>query len=125
MRLIDADIAEERIGNLLQLLEETCKDIRETHGDDSVCGLCEYDADFSIGENGDYMNECPGFDSDDCFCMKKSIVEKYTTPIPTAYNVEKVVEQLEERKNRPPELEYRYLNFEEAIKIIKAGGVDD
>lgn len=33
-----------------------------------------------------------------------------------------IVERLEERKNRPPELEYRHLNFEEAIEIVKEVG---
>ena len=36
--------------------------------------------------------------------------------------IESVVEQLEERKNRPPELEYRHLNFAEAIEIVRNGG---
>ena len=33
-----------------------------------------------------------------------------------------IVERLEERKNRPPELEYRHLNFDEAIEIVKEVG---
>jgi len=82
-RLIEASIAEERIKNLLNLLDEVCKNIRETHGDDSVCGLCEYDGDAFIAELGEWVNECPGFDKDDCFCMKENIKKKYTEPIPT------------------------------------------
>ena len=42
--------------------------------------------------------------------------------LPTAYDVEDVVVELEERKNRPPELEYRHLNFAEAIEIVRNGG---
>lgn len=40
--------------------------------------------------------------------------------------MQEIVERLEERKNRPPELEYRHLNFEEAIEIVKeVGGIDE
>ena len=45
----------------------------------------------------------------------------YIYDIPTAYDVDKVVEQLEELANRPPELEYRYSNYKTAIEIVKAG----
>ena len=61
---------------LSNLLNDICKDVREKHVDDSVCGLCEYDG-ACIGESGDWANECPGFDIDDCFCMKKSIKQEY------------------------------------------------
>lgn len=61
---------------LFELLNDVCKDVRETHVDDSVCGLCEYDG-AHISEIGDWACECPGFDSDDCFCMKKSLRKKY------------------------------------------------
>lgn len=57
------------------LLVETCKDIRERTGEDYVCGLCEYDGAY-ISASGDWVNECPGFDTDDCFCIKKSIKEE-------------------------------------------------
>ena len=36
--------------------------------------------------------------------------------------IQEIMERLEERKNRPPELEYRHLNFEEAIEIVKKEG---
>lgn len=71
-----AEKAEKQRDELFNLLNDICKDMRETHVDDSVCGLCEYDATHS-SENGDCINECPGFDRDDCFCMKKSLREKY------------------------------------------------
>jgi hypothetical protein len=41
--------------------------VREAHCDGTCCFACKYDADFSIGESGNYLNECPGFDRDDCF----------------------------------------------------------
>lgn len=59
----------EKIMALVSLIEEICKDIRESHVDDSVCGLCEFD--------GAWMNECPGFERNDCFCLSKIIKEKY------------------------------------------------
>lgn len=68
-------VTEQRDG-LFELLNDVCKDVRETHVDDSVCGLCEYDG-AHISESGDWDCECPGFDSDDCFCMKKSLRKKY------------------------------------------------
>jgi hypothetical protein len=61
---------------LFKMLNDVCKDTREQHVDESVCGLCEYDGAY-IGQSGDWENECPGFNSDDCFCMKRSIIEKF------------------------------------------------
>lgn len=61
---------------LFKMLNDVCKDTREQHVDESVCGLCEYDVAY-IGQSGDWVNECPGFNSDDCFCMKRSIREKF------------------------------------------------
>ena len=40
---------------------------REAHCDETCCFACKYDGDFSITDTGDYANECPGFDKDDCF----------------------------------------------------------
>lgn len=67
---------EEKIKELVELVEEICKAQRESHVDDSVCGLCEYDGSY-IGESGDWMNECPGFVMNDCFRLKSRIKEKY------------------------------------------------
>ncbi len=41
--------------------------------------MCEYDGAF-IGQSGDWCNECPGFDKEDCFklsdeCRKKWLKE--------------------------------------------------
>lgn len=46
--------------NAMELYEETCKQIREETGETHVCGMCRY------GPDG-YANECPGFETDDCF----------------------------------------------------------
>ena len=66
-----------RITELVELIEISAQQIREKYVDTDSCGLCEYDADFSIGESGCSMNECPGFERDDCFRLKKSFREKY------------------------------------------------
>ena len=69
-------VPKEKIIALVSLVEEICKDQRERHVDDSVCGLCEFDGAY-IGESGDWMKECPGFERNDCFCLSKIIKEKY------------------------------------------------
>ena len=40
---------------------------RENVGDDGICGLCEYDAYHGIEG---YANECPGFESNECFSWR-------------------------------------------------------
>ena len=57
---------------LVNEFEEILSHIREREVNDSVCGLCEYDGAY-IGQSGDWCNECPGFEKDDCFKLK----EKY------------------------------------------------
>ena len=61
------------VNDLLNELEELCKYVREIHGDDTVCGYCEYDAGY-IGEG---PVECPGFVSNECFVLKKSFRKEY------------------------------------------------
>ena len=56
--------------------EEILAHIREREVDDSVCGLCEYDGAY-IGQSGDWCNECPGFDKDDCFKLKGKYREEW------------------------------------------------
>ena len=58
LRLLDV------IENCKGLYEETCKEIREEHVDDSVCGMCIEDCDHGLDG---YGNECSGFERDDCF----------------------------------------------------------
>lgn len=41
-----------------------------------------------------------------------------------AYDVDKVVERLEELKGKPPELEYRHVTIDETIKIVREGGAE-
>ena len=58
VRLLDV------INNAMKLYEETCKQIREETVETYVCGMCRWDCDH--GPDG-YANECPGFETDDCF----------------------------------------------------------
>lgn len=41
--------------------------VREEYCDETICGLCIYDCDMGITQSGDYANECPGFERNDCF----------------------------------------------------------
>jgi hypothetical protein len=41
--------------------------VRETHCDETCCFACKHDCDMSINDSGEFNNECPGFDRDDCF----------------------------------------------------------
>lgn len=54
---------------LVNEIEEIFANIRERNVDDSVCGLCEYDGAY-IGQSGNWCNECPGFEKDNCFKLK-------------------------------------------------------
>lgn len=60
--------------------EDLCKKIRKEYESDDVCGLCQYDGAY-IGDSGDWMNECPGFETSECFCMKNSIRELCGQPL--------------------------------------------
>lgn len=75
---------EEKEKYIKELLQEVCFDVRSKHGDDCVCGLCEYDGAY-IGESWDWYNECPGFDSDECF--------KLSTEMNTKLNITEIVKQ--------------------------------
>jgi hypothetical protein len=68
------------ISKFIDGLEEIFADIRERHVDDSVCGLCEYDGAY-MGQSGDWCNECPGFDKDDCFKLSDETRKKWTDEI--------------------------------------------
>lgn len=64
--LIFRKAAIEAIIGMIDRFERLLADIRASKGDDSVCGMCEYDGAY-MGQSGDWCNECPGFDKDDCF----------------------------------------------------------
>ena len=77
------DVSDINVGDINKFidgLEEIFADIRERNGDDIVCGLCEFDGAY-IGESGDWCNECPGFNRDDCFKLSDRIREKWIAEI--------------------------------------------
>lgn len=83
----NADISE--INKFIDGLEEIFADIRERHVDDSVCGLCEYDGAY-MGQSGDWCNECPGFDKDDCFKLSDETRKKWIEEIVNTYPDHKI-----------------------------------
>lgn len=66
--LISRTKAEDKLKRLVNEVEDIFANIRERNVDDSVCGLCEYDADHGIDG---CANECPGFERDDCFKLNE------------------------------------------------------
>lgn len=68
------------ISKFIDGLEEIFAHIREKHVDDSVCGLCEYDGAY-IGQSGNWYNECPGFNMDDCFKLSDKTRREWTEEI--------------------------------------------
>ena len=74
--LIDRQKVRYKLTALVNELEEIFAHIRERNVDDSVCGLCEYDGAY-MGQSGDWCNECPGFDMDDCFKLKEKYREEW------------------------------------------------
>lgn len=74
------DATSDLISKFIDGLEEIFADLRERHVDDSVCGLCEYDGAY-MGQSGDWCNECPGFDRDDCFKLSDETRKKWTDEI--------------------------------------------
>lgn len=71
---------QQAIDKFIDALEEIFSDIRERHVDDSVCGLCEYDGAY-LGQSGNWCNECPGFEKDDCFKLSGKIRKEWTDEI--------------------------------------------
>jgi len=63
---ISRQAAIDALNRIINRFEQILRDIRESKVDDSVCGMCEYDGAF-VGQSGDWCNECPGFEKDDCF----------------------------------------------------------
>jgi hypothetical protein len=66
-----------KLAALVNEFEEILSHIREREVNDSVCGLCEYDGAY-IGQSGDWCNECPGFEKDDCFKLKEEYRKEWT-----------------------------------------------
>lgn len=74
--LISRQAAIDALQGLVSRFEQILRDIRETKIDDSVCGMCEYDGAY-MGQSGDWCNECPGFDKDDCFKLSEECKKRW------------------------------------------------
>lgn len=70
----------DKISQFIDGIEEMFANIRERFIHDSVCGLCEYDGAY-VGESGDWYNECPGFEKDDCFKLSDKTRKEWTEEI--------------------------------------------
>ena len=80
---VEPDVPDINVGDINKFidgLEEIFADLRERHVDDSVCGLCEYDGAY-IGQSGEWCNECPGFEKDDCFKLSGKVRKDWTDEI--------------------------------------------
>ena len=67
---------QEAINDLLEWIEQILREDREERVTDDNCGACEYDGAY-LGASGDWCNECPGFERDDCFVLSEEILVKY------------------------------------------------
>ena len=77
--------------------------------------------------------KCTGEFEDYFKCVSLSELAKVIDNQPTAFDLDKVVEQLETKETRATELKKKYISeyfkgkadaFEFAIKIVKEGGVE-
>lgn len=73
---ISQKVVKYKLTALVNEFEEILAHIRERKADDSVCGMCECDGAY-IGQSGNWCNECPGFDRDDCFKLKDKYREEW------------------------------------------------
>ena len=78
--LISRQAAIDALNGIINRFEQILRDIRESKVDGSVCGLCEYDGAY-MGQSGDWCNECPGFDRDDCFKLSDKTRKEWTEEI--------------------------------------------
>ena len=91
--LISRQAAIDALNGIINRFEQILRDIRESKGDDSVCGMCEYDGAF-VGQSGDWCNECPGFEKDDCFRLSDECRKRWLE------SVELPAAQPEKRTNK-------------------------
>lgn len=64
--MISRQLALQELNSLIDRFEQILRNIRKANGNDSVCGMCEYNGSY-IGQSGNWCNECPGFNEEDCF----------------------------------------------------------
>lgn len=78
--MISRQAAIEALNGIINRFEQILRDIRESKVDDSVCGMCEYDGAF-VGQSGDWCNECPGFEKDDCFKLSDECRKRWVESV--------------------------------------------
>ena len=93
---ISRQAAIDAMNGIINRFEQILRDIRESKVDDSVCGMCEYDGAF-VGQSGDWCNECPGFEKDDCFRLSDECRKRWLE------SVELPAAQPEKRTNKRTE----------------------
>lgn len=94
--LISRQAALDAVNSLIDRFERILSDIRESRVDDSVCGMCEYDGAF-VGQSGDWCNECPGFEKDDCFRLSDECRKRWleSVELPAAQPEKRTEERAE------------------------------
>ena len=112
--LIERQAAIDALNGIINRFEQILRDIRESKVDDSVCGMCEYDGAF-VGQSGDWCNECPGFEKDDCFRLSDECRKRWLE------SVELPAAQPEKRTNKRTETHAcNLISRQAAIDDIKA-----
>ena len=93
--LIERQAAIDAVNSLIDRFERILSDIRESTVDDSVCGMCEYDGAY-MGQSGDWCNECPGFEKDNCFKLSDQCRKRWfnSVELPSAQQWIPVSERL-------------------------------
>ena len=96
---ISRQAAIEALNGIINRFEQILRDIRESKVDDSVCGMCEYDGAF-VGQSGDWCNECPGFEKDDCFRLSDECRKRWleSVELPAAQPEKRTEERTEPYK---------------------------
>ena len=86
---ISRQAAIDALNGIINRFEQILRDIRKSKVDDSVCGMCEYDGAF-VGQSGDWCNECPGFEKDDCFRLSDECRKRWleSVELPAAQQAE-------------------------------------
>ena len=88
--LISRQAAIDALNGIINRFEQILRDIRESKVDDSVCGMCEYDGAF-VGQSGEWCNECPGFEKNDCFKLSDECRKRWleSVKLPSAQQEQK------------------------------------
>jgi len=104
---VSRQAAIDAINGIINRFEQILRDIRESKVDDSVCGMCEYDGSY-IGQSGDWCNECPGFDKDDCFKLSDKCRKRWLKSVDLSFVQPKTCEGCKHLGKWENEVEYGY-----------------